>query len=76
MAFAIMRAKKLNGMGSVAASLQHCFRDRETPNADASRAADNEHHAAKSTDETMGRLRVSCCLKNGAKTLCWPLSTF
>jgi len=57
MAFAIMRAKKLNGMGSVAASLQHCFRDRETPNADQTRTADNEHNAAKSTDEAMGRLR-------------------
>ncbi|EIH8589667.1 plasmid recombination protein, partial [Escherichia coli] len=57
MAFAIMRAKKLTGMGSVAASLQHCYRDRETPNADQTRTADNEHNAAKSTDEAMGRLR-------------------
>ena len=32
MAFAIMRAKKLNSMGTVAAALQHCYRDRETPN--------------------------------------------
>jgi len=31
MAFAIMRAKKLSGMGSVAASMQHCYRDRDTP---------------------------------------------
>ena len=57
MAFAIMRAKKLNSMGSVAASLQHCYRDRDTPNADAERTPDNEHQAAKSTDEAMGRLR-------------------
>ena len=57
MAFAIMRAKKLNSMGSVAASLQHCYRDRHTPNADAERTPDNEHQAAKSTDEAMGRLR-------------------
>ena len=57
MAFAIMRAKKLNSMGSVAASLQHCYRDRNTPNADAERTPDNEHQAAKSTDEAMGRLR-------------------
>lgn len=57
MAFAIMRAKKLNGMGSVAAALQHCYRDRDTPNADASRTADNEHRAATSTDQAMGRLR-------------------
>lgn len=57
MAFAIMRAKKLNSMGSVAASLQHCYRDRDTPNADQARTADNEHHAAQSTDEAMGKLR-------------------
>lgn len=57
MAFAIMRAKKLNGMGSVAAALQHCYRDRDTPNADASRTADNEHRAATSTDQAMGKLR-------------------
>lgn len=57
MAFAIMRAKKLNGMGSVAAALQHCYRDRDTPNADASRTADNDHRAATSTDQAMGRLR-------------------
>ena len=29
MAFAIMRAKKLNSMGTVAAALQHCYRDRD-----------------------------------------------
>jgi hypothetical protein len=57
MAFAIMRAKKLKGMGSVAASLQHCYRDRETANADRSLTPDNEHHVARSTDEAMGKLR-------------------
>ena len=57
MAFAIMRAKKLNGMGAVAASLQHCYRDRDTPNADAERTADNDHRAAQSTNEAMGKLR-------------------
>ncbi|EOT6071730.1 MobV family relaxase [Escherichia coli] len=56
-AYAIMRCKKLSGMGSVAAALQHCYRERETPNADASRTADNEHRAATSTDQAMGRLR-------------------
>lgn len=57
MAFAIMRAKKLNSMGTVAAALQHCYRDRETPNADQERTPDNEHRAATSTDQAMGRLR-------------------
>lgn len=56
-AYAIMRCKKLSGMGSVAAALQHCYRERETPNADAERTPDNEHRAATSTDAAMGRLR-------------------
>lgn len=57
MAYAIMRAKKLNSMGSVASSLQHCYRERETHNADTERTPENDHMAAKSTDEAMGRLR-------------------
>lgn len=57
MAYAIMRCKKLASGGSVASSLKHCYRDRETPNADAARTPDNEHHGAKSTDEAMGKLR-------------------
>ncbi len=55
--FAIMRSKKLKGMGSVASALQHCYRDRETPNADQAKTPDNEHLAARTTDEAMGRLR-------------------
>ena len=54
---AIMRCKKLSSMGSVASSLQHCYRERETQNADAARTPENEHQAAKSTDEAMGKLR-------------------
>lgn len=56
-AYAIMRCKKLAKMGNVAASLKHAYRERETPNADASRTPDNDHWAASSTDEAMGRLR-------------------
>ena len=56
-AYAIMRCKKLAKMGNVAASLKHAYRERETPNADASRTPDNEHRAASSTDEAMGRIR-------------------
>lgn len=37
MAFAIMRCKKLKGMGSVAGAIKHCFRERETFNADPAR---------------------------------------
>ncbi|WP_228705062.1 MobV family relaxase [Klebsiella michiganensis] len=56
-AFAIMRCKKLSGIGSVAASLKHCFRERDTPNADPERLRHNMHMAARSTDEAMGKLR-------------------
>lgn len=56
-AYAIMRCKKLAKMGNVAAILKHAYRERETPNADASRTPENEHWAASSTDEAMGRLR-------------------
>lgn len=58
MAYAIMRAKKLADMGSVAASMQHCYRERETHNADQERTPDNQHLGAKSTDEAMGKLRA------------------
>jgi hypothetical protein len=57
MAYAIMRAKKLASMGSVAASMQHCYRERDTHNADQERTPDNQHLVARSTDEAMGRLR-------------------
>ena len=58
MAYAIMRAKKLSNMGSVAASMQHCYRERNTHNADQERTPDNQHLVAKSTDEAMGKLRA------------------
>ena len=58
MAYAIMRCKKLASAGSVASALRHCYRERETPNADADRTPQNEHGAAASTDEAMGKLRA------------------
>jgi hypothetical protein len=57
MAYAIMRCAKLKSMGSVASSLKHCFRERETPNADAQKTPDNEHGEAARTSEAMGKLR-------------------
>ena len=57
MAYAIMRCAKLKSMGSVASSLKHCFRERETPNADAQKTPDNEHGEAAHTSEAMGKLR-------------------
>ncbi|HCJ8997161.1 TPA: plasmid recombination enzyme, partial [Escherichia coli] len=53
--YAIMRCKKLTGMGSVASALQHCYRERETPNANAERTPENYCSVSKSTDQAMGR---------------------
>ena len=53
-----MRAEKLVNMGSVAASMQHCYRERETRNADPKCTPDNQHLVAKNTDEAMGKLRA------------------
>ena len=58
MAYAILRAKKLKTPGSVAAALQHNFRERETPNADSGLTPENEHHHSASTDQAMGLLRA------------------
>lgn len=58
MAFAIMRCAKLATMGSVAAAFKHCFRERETPNADPARTPSNEHWAGGSVDDSMSRLRA------------------
>ncbi|EEA8103219.1 plasmid recombination enzyme [Salmonella enterica subsp. enterica] len=55
--YAIMRCKKLTGMGSVASALQHCYRERETPNADADRTPENHCSVSQSADEAMGKLR-------------------
>ena len=54
--YAIMRCKKLTGMGSVASALQHCYRERETPNANAERTPENYCSVSKSTDQAMGRV--------------------
>ncbi|KXN01954.1 recombinase, partial [Escherichia coli] len=47
----------LTGMGSVASALQHCYRERETPNADAERTPENYCSVSQSADEAMGKLR-------------------
>lgn len=39
--FAILRLAKIKAMANMAASLQHTFRERETPNADSERLHDN-----------------------------------
>ncbi|MEB6957340.1 plasmid recombination protein, partial [Escherichia coli] len=43
--------------GSVASALQHCYRERETPNADAERTPENYCSVSQSADEAMGKLR-------------------
>lgn len=57
MAYAIMRCAKLKSMGNVGASLKHCFRERETLNADAQKTPDNEHSESVKSSEAMGKLR-------------------
>lgn len=57
MSYAIMRCKKLATTGSVASSLKHAYRERETANADPERTPENEHRLASNTDEAMGKLR-------------------
>ncbi|RCL02113.1 MAG: hypothetical protein JSC188_000435 [Candidatus Tokpelaia sp. JSC188] len=52
-----MRAKKLAKMGNIAAALKHCYRERETPNADQTKTPENEHYAAKNTNEALGKMR-------------------
>jgi len=55
---AIMRCAKLTRMGNVASSLQHCFRERETHNANSKLTHLNVHNAADSVNGAMGRLRT------------------
>lgn len=56
MAFAIMRCKKLKAAGSVAAAFSHCFRERETFNADEKQTPFNVHFAATSVAEAKQKL--------------------
>lgn len=57
MAFAIMRCSKLATGGSLAASLSHCYRERETHNADDARTPQNTHFGASSTVDALTRMR-------------------
>lgn len=49
--FAILRVAKMNNFGSLSASGQHNFRERDTKNADAERTTLNEIGGAKSTPD-------------------------
>ena len=55
--FAIMRCEKLKTRGNIGASLQHAFRERDTPNADPERSPENEHLVnTESTDQALQKL--------------------
>jgi hypothetical protein len=54
--FAILRIAKLKSFGNIGASLSHTYRTRETPNADPSLNADNDH-SHKTPDEVMQTLK-------------------
>ena len=41
----------------MASALQHCYRERETPNANAERTPENYCSVSQSTDQAMGRVR-------------------
>lgn len=56
-AFAIMRCTKLATGGSLSASLSHCYRERETHNADDARTPQNTHFGASSTVDALTRMR-------------------
>jgi len=56
--FAIMRSKKISKLGSVASSLSHAYRERQTDNADPERLDENELLQSKSVNEAMGKLRA------------------
>lgn len=56
MAYCILRTAKLKTRGNIAASGMHNFRERETPNADASKTELNKTAGAQSTEELLGAL--------------------
>lgn len=57
MGYAILRAKKLKSMASVAGSAKHTFRDNPTPNADAEMTHRNRTVGAPSTAAVMSTLQ-------------------
>lgn len=51
-----MRTAKLKTPGNIAASIEHTFRERDTPNADRSRTHLNEHHGPSNTADLLDKL--------------------
>lgn len=55
MGYAILRTQKLKSGIAMRRSLAHAFRERETPNADASRTPDNTHIGADGVDAALAK---------------------
>jgi hypothetical protein len=55
--YAIMRHTKLKAGGNLGASLEHCFRERPTDNADPKRTPDNEFLIAESKAQAMENIQ-------------------
>lgn len=51
--FAILRVQKLKSPVAVRRSMQHAFREQDTPNADPRRTPDNTRHFARNVEEGM-----------------------
>jgi len=58
MGYAILRTQKLKSGIAVKRSLQHAFREQETPNADPSRTLENTHIGAADVDEALARFNA------------------
>ena len=56
--FAILRVAKLNTIGNVAASAEHTFRERPTPNADPSQTPRNQTVGAKTAADLVEAVRT------------------
>lgn len=62
MAFTILRTAKLRTYGSIAASAEHTYRERPTPNADLTRTPQNENLGAQSSAELVAAVRSRVAL--------------
>lgn len=62
MAFTILRTAKLRTYGNIAASAEHTYRERPTPNADLTRTPQNENLGAQSSAELVAAVRSRVAL--------------
>jgi len=58
MGYAILRTQKLKSGQAVRRSLKHAFREQDTPNADASRTAENSHIGAVNVQDALERFNA------------------